>query len=84
MEYRQCKRCLMDTTAKGITFDENGICKYCKEFEKLLKSNVKKINITLDELVYIIKKDAKNKPYDCIVGISSGVDSFYTLVKVKE
>lgn len=84
MEYRQCKRCLMDTTAKGITFDENGICNYCKEFEKLLKSNVKKINISLDELVDRIKKDSKNKPYDCIVGISGGVDSSYTLVKVKE
>lgn len=33
MEYRQCKRCLMDITAKGITFDENGICNYCKEFD---------------------------------------------------
>jgi N-acetyl sugar amidotransferase len=74
----------MDTTAKGIIFDENGICNYCKEFEKLLRKPKKKLNLDLNELVEKIKRDGKGKPYDCIVGISGGVDSSYTLVKVKE
>lgn len=84
MEYRQCKRCLMDTSAKGIIFDENGICNFCREFEELLKQPKKKLNFSLNDLVEKIKKDGKGKPYDCIVGISGGVDSSYTLVKVKE
>lgn len=84
MSYQQCTRCLMDTTAKDIFFDENGICNYCKDFENVLKNPKKRINVHLDDLVKQIKEDGKNKPYDCIVGVSGGVDSSYTLVKAKE
>ena len=79
-----CTRCLMDTTAEGIFFDEKGVCNYCKEFEEKLKHPYKKINLNLEQLVEKIKKDGKDKPYDCIVGVSGGVDSSYTLIKVKE
>lgn len=82
--YRQCTRCFMDTTAEGIEFDENGVCNYCREFEEVLKRPRKKLNLSLDEFVNKIKEDGKGKRYDCIVGISGGVDSSYTLVKVKE
>ena len=85
MEYCQCSRCLMDTTAKGIEFDEQGVCNYCRDFEKLLLQGPKqRINLSLEALVEQIKNDGKGKPYDCIVGVSGGVDSSYTLVKVKE
>ena len=84
MEYRQCTRCLMDTTAEGITFDENGVCNYCRDFELVLQKPKKRINVSLESLVEKIKQDGKKKPYDCIVGVSGGVDSSYTLVKVKE
>lgn len=80
---KRCKRCLMDETAEGIIFTENG-CNYCEEFISVLENPKKKIDLSLDELVDKIKKDGKNKDYDCIVGISGGVDSSYTLVKVKE
>jgi N-acetyl sugar amidotransferase len=82
--YRQCSRCFMDTTAEGIKFDENGVCNYCREFEELLKKPKKKLDLNLNEFVQKIKEEGKNKKYDCIVGISGGVDSAYTLVKVKE
>ena len=59
---RQCLRCVMDASADGIVFDENGVCNYCKEF--------------LD------RKSGKGKPYDCVVGVSGGVDSSWTLVEV--
>ena len=84
MEYKQCNRCLMDTTAQGIEFDEHGICNYCRDFEKRIQSPKKRIDVHLDKLLERIKKDGKNKPYDCIVGVSGGVDSSYSLVKVKE
>lgn len=83
-EYKQCTRCVMDTTAEGISFDINGYCNYCTEFLELLKKPKKKINLSLDELVDKIRKEGKGKDYDCVVGISGGVDSSYTLFKVKE
>jgi len=79
----RCKRCLMDETAEGIEFNANG-CNYCEEFLKKLDNTPKVIDANLDELVSKVKEDGKNKPYDCIVGLSGGVDSSYTLVKVKE
>jgi len=84
MEYRQCTRCLMDTTAKGIEFDEQGVCNFCRDFEELLKNPKKPIELSLEQLIEKIRKDGKNKPYDCIVGVSGGVDSSFTLVKAKE
>lgn len=84
MEYRQCTRCLMDTTADEIEFDDRGICNYCKELEYRLKHPPRKIEVSLDQLVATIRKEGTGKPYDCIVGISGGVDSSFTLLKVKE
>lgn len=78
-----CNRCVMDTTAKNIRFNEKGICNFCLDYEKsLLKLNAAKFN--LDELVERIRKDGKGKEYDCIVGVSGGVDSSYVLLKAKE
>lgn len=64
-----CSRCVMDTSDSKITFDEFGICNHCSEYD--LKQS--KIN-PLHEL-----KIAKNttSQYDCIIGLSGGVDSSY-------
>ena len=80
---KRCKRCLMDETAEGIKFTEDG-CNYCEEFLRILNNPPKRVNLNLEELVQHIKEDGKGKPYDCVVGISGGVDSSYTLVKVRE
>ncbi|WP_141054004.1 N-acetyl sugar amidotransferase [Aliarcobacter cryaerophilus] len=84
LEYKQCKRCVMDTTAQDIIFDDDGNCNYCNDFIEKLKKPTFKIDLSLEKLVSQIKNDGKNKQYDCIVGVSGGVDSSYTLVKVKE
>jgi len=84
MEYRQCKRCLMDTTAKDIVFDKYGNCNFCEEFIEILKNPQKKLDISLEKLVDKIREDGKGKRYDCIVGVSGGIDSSFTLVKVVE
>jgi N-acetyl sugar amidotransferase len=76
-----CNRCLMDDTVKGITFDENGECTFCKIHDDL------ESKFPLDDetphrlklLVDKIKTDGKGKKYDCIVGVSGGRDSTYTL-----
>jgi len=76
-----CEICVMDSTASGIIFDNKGQCNYCKDF-------IKKINLkekrNLKELINEIKNKSSHSKYDCIVGLSGGVDSSYTLVKVVE
>ncbi len=76
-----CSRCVMDDTVKGITFDENGECTFCKihdDLENKFPLNEETPN-RLQTLVDKIKKDGKGKKYDCIVGVSGGRDSTYTL-----
>lgn len=76
-----CTRCVMDDTVPGIEFDENGVCTFCKIHDDLkekypLDENTPK---RLKSLVNKIKKDGEGKKYDCIVGVSGGRDSTYTL-----
>ena len=73
-----CNYCVMDTTANDIKFDAYGVCNYCSE----IKNNFVKPN--LEDLLKKINKFKKNSEYDCIVGLSGGVDSAWTLVKVVE
>jgi N-acetyl sugar amidotransferase len=80
-EYRTCSACIMDESVPGITFDENGICPFCKihsEIESKFGDN-ETTKRNLDLLVEKIKKEGKGKKYDCIVGVSGGRDSTYTL-----
>ncbi|TAF65868.1 MAG: N-acetyl sugar amidotransferase [Cytophagales bacterium] len=79
--YQCCTRCICDTTMPGITFDNTGECNFCKLHDKLDKafSLDEKGQKKLQRLVSTIKKSGKNKKYDCVVGISGGRDSMYTL-----
>ena len=67
LKYQICERCIMDTTASDIFFDENGICNYCTDY--LSRDEIKKTSRELEELLDNIKK-RKNLKYDCIVGLS--------------
>lgn len=79
---KTCNRCVMNTSAEGIHFDEQGVCNYCSAF--LIKlNNLKNNNFKLDNLLKKIKKK-KAKEYDCVIGLSGGVDSCYTLHKAIE
>ncbi len=78
-----CNRCIMDTTASEIVFDNNGNCNFCNDFKKLnFKEEDKKKK--LDQLISKIRLSQKNKDYNCIVGLSGGVDSCYVLVRALE
>lgn len=85
--YQQCTRCVMDTTAPDIVFDPHGVCNYCIEFLErsshiIFEDPVDK-KARLKKFVEVVKASGKGKPYDCIVGVSGGVDSSWTLVEVK-
>jgi N-acetyl sugar amidotransferase len=79
-EYQQCTRCVMDTSDLEIGFDESGNCNHCVEF---LNRRIKYVyqdkasDLALEKLVEEIKQAGKNKEYDCILGVSGGVDSSY-------
>ena len=82
-----CKRCVMDTSIKMINFDEKGICNYCKDYEYRVATELykepdrsRKLNLLVDK----IKKKGKKKQYDCIIGVSGGVDSSYVAYLVKK
>lgn len=85
--YQVCNKCCMDTTSIDISFDKSGICNYCKDYEKKYKNKISE-NYNNSDILYdiieTIKKKGKKKKYDCIVGVSGGVDSSWVLVKVKE
>lgn len=86
--YQICKCCVMDTSDEDITFDENGVCMRCNEYAKRIlpewnygKGHEKE----LSDLIRKVKKSGKGKKYDCILGLSGGLDSSYMLhLAVKE
>lgn len=77
----------MDTTDPAITFDEKGVCNHCRTFEEVISKGYfpnEEGRKKLDSLLNKIKSDGKGKEYDCIIGLSGGVDSCYLALKVKE
>ena len=86
-KYQVCSRCVMDTTIKVINFDENDICNYCKDYDHRVATELyrepersSRLNLLIDE----IKKKGQKKNYDCIIGVSGGVDSSYVAYLVKK
>lgn len=87
-KYQVCSRCVMDTTDADIQFDEHGICQRCREYEERILpdwNHGKGHEAELQELINKIKKSGEGKKYDCILGLSGGLDSTYMLhLAVKE
>ncbi|MEM4260505.1 MAG: N-acetyl sugar amidotransferase [Candidatus Woesearchaeota archaeon] len=88
-EYQICKRCVMDTTDPDIVFDENGFCNHCtnaiKRLNEIYFIDPLEKKKKLEKIVEKIKSEGKNKKYDCVIGLSGGVDSSYlAYIVVKE
>lgn len=80
--YQVCTCCVMDTSDEDITFDENGVCMRCKEYQERILPEWnygKGHEAELHDLITAIKKSGEEKPYDCILGLSGGLDSSYML-----
>jgi len=77
----------MDTTAKEIVFDDNGVCNFCHQYDIQQGNEVfadKDGEEKVENLIAHIKERGKNRQYDCLIGISGGVDSSYVAYLVKK
>src|SRR5688500_3738979 len=87
-QYRQCNATVMDNIADPeISFDEKGICNYYYEYRQAAASGVFTGEAGKEKLRGIlaeIKTNGKGKKYDCLIGLSGGVDSTYVAWLVKQ
>ena len=86
-KYQICTKCIMDISDPGIVFDSNGVCNHCHHFEKRVKNEVhydEQDKIRLQRMIDSIKKEGKGAEYDCVIGLSGGVDSSYVAYLVKQ
>ena len=85
--YQVCQRCVMDTSDPAIKFNEEGFCNHCEIFLEevnTIKPEGLEQEVRLTGLINDIKKAGKNKKYDCLIGVSGGVDSSYVAYIVQE
>lgn len=80
MNYQICSRCIMDTSDPHIYFDENGLCNHCQNFDSFILpdwndslNDIEKINSLSKKIIASKGKD----DFDCIIGLSGGLDSSY-------
>ena len=86
-KYQVCTRCVMDTTDPDISFDEQGVCNHCHEFDEVTSKRWFPNEVGKEKLNAIfekIKQEGRNQDYDCIIGLSGGVDSSYLALVIKD
>uniref|UniRef100_UPI0040473348 N-acetyl sugar amidotransferase n=1 Tax=Algoriphagus sp. TaxID=1872435 RepID=UPI0040473348 len=82
MAYQVCTVCVMDNSDSRITFNQDGQCISCESFLKVIKPKWEldvKEDSKFQELIDSIKRKGKNSKYDCVIGLSGGLDSSYLL-----
>ena len=82
VDFKICSNCVMDTSDSKINFDEKGVCDHCNTFYKdiLPKWHTdEKGDKALKDIVERIKKEGEGKDFDCLMGMSGGIDSSYLL-----
>lgn len=82
-----CSNCVMDTTDSKIVFDERGVCDHCNTYYNKTLPNWntdKRGRLELDKIISRIRKDGRGKDFDCIIGMSGGIDSSYLTYLAKE
>lgn len=81
-----CSRCIYDDTIPYITFNHEGVCNYCLQYDELnlMYPTGEKGMEYLRQLAATIKEEQKNKKYDVVVGVSGGTDSSYMMYLAKK
>jgi N-acetyl sugar amidotransferase len=85
---QECKRCLIDSHAADVTFDDEGNCNYCTnmlaKLDAYQPASAEVLAAKLDSFIDKVRRDGAGKRYDCIVGVSGGADSAYALYLAKK
>lgn len=87
INHKICTRCIMDTSDLSISFDERGQCVYCNNFDVNIKPTWDagvESNQQLERAADAIRQAGKGKDFDCIIGLSGGLDSSYVAYVAKE
>ena len=83
-----CSRCILDSTDDAnLILDEQGVCNHCHYYDSqktLLVREGQEASALLEKTLAEIKQYGKNKPYDCLIGLSGGVDSSYVAYLAKQ
>jgi hypothetical protein len=84
-EIIRCKKCILPGDIPGIEFDSKGVCNYCNSYEQVF-SNWESIKKQKEEEFNTILRKAQSlhRPYDCLIPLSGGKDSTYTLYTVSK
>jgi len=86
-KYQVCSNCVMDTSDSYITFDADGLCDHCRTFFEKVKPNWhtdERGERELRSIVEKIKDTGRGRDFDCIIGMSGGIDSSYLTYLAKE
>ncbi len=81
LNYKQCRRCVMDTSDSEILFDSEMYCNHCNSYlsqKAKLSSQIDSLSNLLNTKILQIKKSGRNKKYDCVIGVSGGADGCYS------
>jgi len=86
--YQQCTKTVMDNIADpNVTFDKDGVCNYWYDYKIAADEGLfhgKEGEDKWAQTIAKIKSDSKSKKYDCIIGVSGGVDSTYVAYLIKK
>jgi N-acetyl sugar amidotransferase len=78
--YQICNACVMDTTDSMIVFDDKGVCDHCNTFKSVTLPTWDTGAVGQEKLTHLveaIKSEGRGKDFDCIIGMSGGIDSSY-------
>ncbi len=85
--YRICTKCVMDTTDSKIGFDEQGVCDHCRTYYRDILPRWhtdERGRRELEQVAERIKREGRGRDFDCIIGMSGGIDSSYLTFVAKE
>lgn len=85
--YQICSNCIMDTSDPQIKFDTNNVCDHCNNFKDQILpfwNSALRSEANLARIAKKIRKSGRGKEFDCIIGISGGLDSSYVTYVAKE
>lgn len=87
IKYQVCSNCIMDTSDPNISFNTRGLCNFCNNFDLTIRPSWRTDDIgerSLQQMAESIRVEGKGKDFDCIIGLSGGLDSSYAAYVVKE